>query len=413
VRALPPGHYLVFEGGKIHTRPYFKIAPAEDDPRPMVDITKDYGRRFAEAIRTHSQLATRSAVAYSGGLDSTSVLRVLRKERTDHSNILAATVIVPQDRASEEYDYARRGIDGTDVPWITVEASPIVEWKQLLATADGPDTIPWVPLMANVLVECRERGAQRVLVGCLGDLIGGADLSSIPTLVARRDIKGFVRECVNPRRQGVQFAPRAALRALLTGTSFGRNLATRLATVGAAGKGVGVPPWMSKSAVKLYNLDDRWQRIFTLPQLAVERTSVRFAECLPWAYGELGCVRHCARLTGIETGVPFADRHLVELSASLPLESRRFKGVTRHVHREAMRGMLTEDVRLRVTKAEFSGYHDRIRNCWPAIRSDDLSHLGEWVDARQFATRTGNPGVWKNRLVNLTMISEWLRYHGD
>lgn len=56
---------------------------------------------------------------------------------------------------------------------------------------------------------------------------------------------------------------------------------------------------------------------------------------------------------GIESRVPFLDFRVAEYLASLPLDQKIRNGVTKHVLRQAIRGLVPESIRCRMDKMGF------------------------------------------------------------
>lgn len=414
VCALVPGHCLTFDNGKAKTEPYFKLSSLEDDDRGLMDIVEDYRKRFLQAVKTQGELSSSTAVSYSGGLDSTSILRALDKcVPSDNSNVFAVSAVVPGDPESNEVEYARAGIEGTNIEWIKVEPQPNIDWVEVVSTADRPDTILWVPVITPVLRAASEKCATRVLLGSLGDVVAGADMASLVTLASRFQVTTLLRECADSRRRWMPFAPRVLLKAFASATSVGRTFITRMAAEKAASIGFGVPPWVRESVERRYALRERWRHIHAWTETPVGRYSERFAEVLDAALAEVTTATHCSRLAGIEIGVPYADRDLAILSARLPMSVRRCRGVTRIAHREAMRTILPESIRTRTSKALFGGFYAKVCEHW--IRPDyaKASNIRDWVDAEQLTPEIldRKASGWPARLANLGVVSEWLRFH--
>jgi asparagine synthase (glutamine-hydrolysing) len=87
----------------------------------------------------------------------------------------------------------------------------------------------------------------------------------------------------------------------------------------------------------------------------------------------------------IEARVPFLDYRLVELTLGLPEEEKLAHGVTKRVLREAMQGVLPEEVRNRTDKIGFATAEE----CW--LRHEHSARfraaMGEAVDASQGVLR--------------------------
>jgi asparagine synthetase B (glutamine-hydrolysing) len=161
-------------------------------------------------------------------------------------------------------------------------------------------------------------------------------------------------------------------------------------------------------------LHEQWQHILSLPSTPASRSSERFVEQFNiGGLPEISAAEHCSRLAGVEVGIPYADRELTALSARLPLVARINKGITRYVHREAMRGIVPDSIRSRTTKAAFGGFFHRVWEDW--IRDDytSMTLIQDWVDPRRLPPKNlklGSNG-WLARQADVAVIFEWLRAH--
>jgi asparagine synthase (glutamine-hydrolysing) len=90
----------------------------------------------------------------------------------------------------------------------------------------------------------------------------------------------------------------------------------------------------------------------------------------------------CSMANGVESRFPFLDYRFVETVFSLPLESRIGNGYTKRILREAMRGILPDEIRLKKKK---TGFNAPFRN-WLH------GPLGAWVrDVASSAEFTSSP----------------------
>jgi asparagine synthase (glutamine-hydrolysing) len=80
VEEIPPGHYLVCQGGEAHVESYWNLDFSEDQP-PRSDA--DYLEEFSALLIDATQIRLRADVpvgAYlSGGLDSSTTAAVIRQ----------------------------------------------------------------------------------------------------------------------------------------------------------------------------------------------------------------------------------------------------------------------------------------------------------------------------------------------
>jgi len=414
VHTLAPGHYLLYKNGSVQTYPYFQL-PRGDDDRPFDEIAGDYRQRFLTAVSTQLTRSRKTGVSYSGGLDSSSILCVAARELDESRGLAAVSALIEGDEGSKESDFIDCGIEHTGAQRLRVAPSAYgVDWRRIVTTADRPETINWVTLLATVLNEAKNWGAGRVLFGALGDLVAGADLAGLPTLLAQHQWRAFIRECVNPRRRWMRMAPRGAVRSLASCTILGRTIMVRNVERQFATCGVGVPPWIKSTVTREFSLHERWRHIWSLRFVPVQEFSARFGEHMKlFGMGELNTMAHCSRLTGMNVGVPFADRHIVALSAQLPALARRRNGVTRHVHREAMKGIVPEIIRTRSSKAHFNGYFASIWGVWARQVGPVSSLLADWVDFDEVSRdlTAGSAGQWGHRMADLAATGHWLKNH--
>ena len=91
---------------------------------------------------------------------------------------------------------------------------------------------------------------------------------------------------------------------------------------------------------------------------------------------------HCARSFGLDARFPFFDRRLIEFCVALPAEQKFRDGWTRRVMRNAMQGVLPEEIRLRADKGNLlPAFHRGMRSDDAALlRSIDFSKADEGID---------------------------------
>jgi len=118
-------------------------------------------------------------------------------------------------------------------------------------------------------------------------------------------------------------------------------------------------------------------------------TSVRW----PGQLGELGMLedayailahetqeRLCAT-AGLEVRRPFWNRKMVQFSFSVPKRVLFHGGVNRHLHRQAMTGLLPETVIQRQSKAEFSvTFREFLTELDHSLGSEIIRRRADWVD---------------------------------
>ncbi|MBL4656402.1 MAG: hypothetical protein JKX73_00250 [Flavobacteriales bacterium] len=93
----------------------------------------------------------------------------------------------------------------------------------------------------------------------------------------------------------------------------------------------------------------------------------------------------------LESRVPFLDHRLVERSLSLPSDKIINKGMTKHILREAMKGLIPERIRLRMDKKGFSTPEEdwfrteRFQKLIKGLLSSDKFKARGYIDAKKAA----------------------------
>lgn len=122
--------------------------------------------------------------------------------------------------------------------------------------------------------------------------------------------------------------------------------------------------------------------------------------------------RHSARV-GIEEWHPFYDLRIIEFCLAIPEDQRTQNNFIKYVLRNAMKGILPESIRLRLTKGEFSATFLRLFDRLGGANFYDHLTIAEngWVDsdlARDFARkRLSDPSSNLWPLINAFAIEVW------
>jgi asparagine synthase (glutamine-hydrolysing) len=116
-----------------------------------------------------------------------------------------------------------------------------------------------------------------------------------------------------------------------------------------------LPSWIPAEFARRTALADRLRRAPAPHRLpSASRYDVRQAYSDPWSVVISEMYERASVESGLEDRHPFFDVRLVEFVAALPDDQRWKNGRTKHVLRQAMKGLLPESVRTRPDKAEFS-----------------------------------------------------------
>ena len=356
VSQVPAGHSI-----RISLRPW-RVEPPEPywvptrlprRPVSLAQAAEELRAQFCESVRLHLQSDVPVGAALSGGIDSSAIVDVIRHVAGPDAEIHAFS-FVPDDAALSEERWIRLAAAraGAQVHTVTPSASEVAGDLARVIHAQGePFGSPSIYAQYRVFKLAAERGIKVMLNGQGADeLFGGYR----PYLGAR--LAGLVRR----RRWGQAVGLFAAGREL-PGVGAG-HLAMLAADVlvppagqaglrRIAGRAL-VPAWM----------DGEWFRARAVAPSPVNYTTDRDAF---WAVMERALretsLPHLLRYddrnsmtVSIESRVPFLTRPMLEGAWSLPEEYVvDDAGTSKRVLREAMRGLVPDEVLDRRDKLGF------------------------------------------------------------
>ena len=303
-----------------------------------VDAISEFRRLFTSSIETRLDGA-RTWAQLSGGLDSSAI--VSTAEACVRQGAVAGTVtLVDTLGDGDERAFSSRVVDRFGLRNLQVEDSWPWEQSANLGTTDEPTAL--YPFQAR---DDRMRSAVvsnggRVLLSGLGSdhyLMGS--LSYIPDLVMTGRLLRAARELAAWSYTGRQsfwtMARKHAVDPLVR-----RKVTTALPS------DMHVPSWLGERRKFEQHFSKLYDFMFAAPRGRMfEYYTAREMENIgPW-------VMRNGFEDGIEVRYPFLSRPLVEFSLQLPIHLRVRPFARKYILRQAMRGILPEEIRLRSTKA--------------------------------------------------------------
>ena len=362
VYRLPPAHLLVVEDGRLRLHRYWHGVPGE---RLRYRYDRDYGDHLREllaaAVRDRLRTAGPAGAYLSGGLDSSSVVSVVRWLGDDAT---AALSVRFPSHPSDESPY----IDAVLARWpgaaqSFAAAAPDAERLRGYAAAWRDLPPPPNHLIRDELRRwAQQQGLGVLLTGEGGDEWFGGSAYRYTDFLAAADLAGLVRQM----RRDLRTLPdgptprqwlRAGLRPLL------HDLAPPALRPHLHRPGYRPPPAFSP----LLNADfarrvDLAARLHPpevtrparLPRPHYLHDDVLCTGASGWRTLALEIEDRIDAAWGMEARHPLLDRRVVEFALTLP-EEQRWRGEGgRFVLRQALHGILPELVRTRRDKADFS-----------------------------------------------------------
>lgn len=354
VNKLRQGHYAIFDmdSGSFTETQYWdvKFAPRFKRPEEAVEELRSL-MRLAVKRRLMSDVPL--GVFLSGGLDSTTVVALMRELGVEH--IRSFSIAYPDPSFSElEYANDMAQYYGTDQTVLMIEGLTMEDLESAVYHLDEPMTdLSAIPLMLicrkakeTVTVVLSGEGGDEVFAGYdrfkaskaagyLSRLPGCAPLlhrlaSLLPDQPQKKGAinvaKRFLDGCVLPS-EGEHLRWQYFLPPLLAGQLFNRDAAAQL--------NLGDPFAPIRAVLAHCNSSDRLDREVYLDLKLAMADSV------------LMKVDKMSMSTSLEVRVPFLDHEVVEFSAGIPSWFKLKGFTTKYIMRQAIRGLVPDRVAFR------------------------------------------------------------------
>jgi len=382
VQAVAPGEVLAGRGGALSRRRWWTaadFAPAETaDERAA---TETFRGLLEEAVRVRTEGGVPVWSQLSGGVDSSSVVSVAQTlAEAGRGPGLAGTVTLVETLGDGD---ERRWSDRVVRRWGLRNETVVDPWAWQDDGLPPPLTDeprPHYPFWARdrAMAAIVRRAGGRVLLSGQGpDHYLAGNLGFVADLLAAGRVRTALGELV-------RFSV-AARQSFWTG--LGRHGIDPFLPTGLklrrARAHEQLPAWLEPGFVRKMEIQRRLPRV---RQLSAPRRGSRFAhQVAAELEGLPGFLERGPFEEGIEMRYPFLHRPLVEHSLRLPPALRIRPRAGKHVLREAMRGILPEEIRMRRGKGGIDArllwalHHERAR-LEALLRDPEIARRG-WVRA--------------------------------
>jgi asparagine synthase (glutamine-hydrolysing) len=381
-RYVPEGGWITLRDGVVREHRYW--SPLAHMPRPGARVDEReavarFGELFAEGVRSRVDGGGTTWAQLSGGLDSSSIVcAASAMHQRDGVPALGGTVtIVDRLGDADETRYsdpvaARWGLRNEKVhdPWMWQDDG----LPPLLEDQPAPHFPYWARNRALIGI-VRRGGGRVILCGSAGDDYLTGDHAFIADLVARGRVAEALRHtarfAIAYRASFWSLAARFMVLPFLP-----EPLRLRLGSkTGAA------PTWLDPGFARRTGAAVRVRENRGSPAREGGHYASMMAESFRFRAAHLARGAH---EDGVDMRYPFLHRPLVEMALGLPMEMLLRPGTTKWVLRQAMRGILPEEVRVRRGKGgpdarmvwSLSREEPRLREM---LRDPLVAQLG-WVD---------------------------------
>jgi asparagine synthase (glutamine-hydrolysing) len=350
IAQLPAGHLLRASAGAVSVERYWALEDAPDLEAPEAVLAEQYRALLLDAVARRLRAAPGPAFTLSGGMDSSSVLAAAVRAAGVRPHAFSA---VYEDRTFDESEDVAPVVEALVEAWHPVKVgTPDVLGlvRRMVDAHDEPvATATW---LSHFLLceEVARQGFGSLFGGLGGDELNAgeyeyflyhfADLRAAGLeAVLAREVEAWIRYHDHPVYRKSAAGMEAGLARLVDLSRPGRCRADRARLV----------RWAAALDPAVFDLGG-FEPVMDHPFRSYLRNRAYqdlVRETMPC------CLRAEDRQTaafGLDHFLPFLDHRLVELMFRVPGRLKIRDGVTKHLLREAMRGLLPEATRTRVRK---------------------------------------------------------------
>lgn len=382
VYEIPPAHLVKLKPGEKHVTRYW-----EPDPSGKIRYNKDeeYAAHFLSLLEgiVRSQLRSSSPVGVlmSGGLDSTSVA------------CLAARMIAPRQLTTfsyvfdellecDERPFINSVRDKYDMRSIQLPCDarwPFKDLRDHVPDPNEPVENPYRQVHNLVFSKAREEGMRVLLHGGYGDHLYISGREWLTDLILESDFGAAARELFAwIRKNGIRQALRAR---------FAQRIARRWVDALPGGRNFfqrsKAPDWLSQYSRGLLPIAHR-------PSPKIERHASLLGNLVS---NQSSHYFFKSSRQEIELRSPYRNRELIEFVMSLPAYQLTRHGISKYILRNAMKGILPEQVLSRTRTTSLLSFFfrgiDREASVWNAYLQDPRAEWARYVNAEWLSLHGG------------------------
>jgi asparagine synthase (glutamine-hydrolysing) len=360
VMQVPAGCIVEIDAKSTRTRRYWSLVDQGDTDGDETSLAARLGELLHAAVARRTSCARQPMFTLSGGMDSSSVLFTAARHMQVQPIACSA---VYEHGEYDESNEIRESLNGTGIEWRPIEVSNDLDVTLLVEAVRAHDeplaTATW---LAHYQL-CRAAaamGAIELFDGLGGDELNAGEYEYFPFSFAdlqaagddaalQHEIACWVRLHDHPIHRKSRDVALASIARLTNASQRGRCVPDRGRTIRY------LDVLDDEAAASLRSFQPALVHPFQewLKNRAYQDLTRETMPC---------CLRASQRNTAAARLVnrsPFLDRDLVEFMFRIPGTMKIRNGVTKHLLREAMRGVLPEVVRTRVKKVGWNAPSDR------------------------------------------------------
>jgi asparagine synthase (glutamine-hydrolysing) len=358
-------------------REYWNPAASLETSRLGLDDAIE-GTREALERAVRRALTGFDAILLSGGLDAPALAVFAARAPGLAKPVRALTAIYPNYPSADESEWTQMVADhvGMHLHRYVADAGTLDDVERWVTVLDGPVDVVSIPESAESYSVARRLGARMVMNGEIAEMLFESRGYFLDHLLSHGRLKATTRELARWRREGVR--RRRIAREVVRAIGPPRLVSAYLHRKPRPYRGL--PGWVDSKRfvhgplMSRRSPRQRWARMQTAP---FEGPGIGFEA------DEI-----CASVCGVDGRRPFTDVDLWEFVLSLPAEVKFPNGRTKPLLREAMRGLLPDELIDRKDKTFFDEFH-LAKADYPALRRllIDSRHRLDGIDYDQLRDR--------------------------
>lgn len=410
IAELPPGHVLIWEGGKAALRRYWQPELSPLETVSQGEAIEQWRHLLRQAVHACSRSTSPVSVLMSGGLDSTSVAALAAQGARGGQPVAAVSWVFDELPGADERRFMAPVVRRHSLEWMPLcgdarwPLCPEVEWGD---NPNGPGEAPSKALWFDTAAALRSRDRVVLLTGESGDHLYFGWEYWLHDLLRAGRIGAAAANVVLATVAGLG-GDRRELRALRS--ALGRAARRRR----GGERAQPVRPWLTPRALRLIGEEE--------PGSGTGGPGHRrFVGLLdPWnRWGLIEGYRFGRRL-GLDVRRPYRDLRLAVFAARIPSYLLHRRGWSKWIGRVAMQGSLPRTVAWRRWRSSHLPFVARglaeraLPRVWELLTASD-SLWPEFVDARAFAAafpdnlRRGRDGAGTVLAWQCVCLESWRR----
>ncbi|MFH1318652.1 MAG: asparagine synthase-related protein [Candidatus Omnitrophota bacterium] len=347
---LPAAYILRYKNGELKTTCYWQMRDEPDWDISLDELAERYRYLLMDAVSCRLKVAKSSAFTLSGGMDSSSVMALA--VQSSGSKQHAFSTVYP-DRTYDESEEIKSMLDKCVGQWhqVAVDQPPIMELiQEMIGVHDEPvATATW---LSHFLLckQAKQQGFRSLFGGLGGDELNAGEYEHFIFFFADLRLANNETRLKEEVKMWIKYHNHPVYKKsfALVEDSFKKLVDFRI-----PGKCLPDRARISKYA-KAINYDyfdfDTFNPVMDQPFKSYLKNRTyqdMMRETIPC------CLRAEDRqgaAFGLDNFLPFFDYRLVEFMFKVSANLKYDQGVTKHLLRQAMKGVLPEETRARVQK---------------------------------------------------------------